>query len=160
MTKAGRMLALAAAAAATVALGCSDDETTTEASVDSTSSVSSTELETSTVSDETASTSDSGSDLDAIEATVEGWILEGGCERMTDNFLEEQTFDDDPKSACQTFEASFTPPAYGADDFDTDITYENDEAEAEVSSPGIDVTSVYHLVKEGDTWKIDSAEIK
>ena len=143
-----------------MAIGCGDDETTTEETA-STPEVSSTELEVSstTVSDETA-TIDTGSDLDAIEATVEGWLLEGGCDRMTDKFLEDQTFDDDPKSACETFEAGFTPPAYTADDIETDITYENDQAEVVVSSEGIDVESVYHLVKEGETWKIDSAELE
>ena len=159
MTKAGRLLALAAALAATVAIGCGDDETTSEETA-SIPEVSSTELSVSTVSEQTATETDSVSDLDAIEATVEGWLLEGGCERMTANFLEEQTFDDDPKSACETFEAQFTPPAYGADEIETDITYENDKAEVVVGSEGIDVESVYHLVKEGDTWKIDSAELE
>ena len=32
--------------------------------------------------------------------------------------------------------------------------------EVVVGSEGIDIESVYHLVKEGDAWKIDSAEIK
>ena len=159
MGRTGRALALIAMTAALVVAGCGDDESTTEETA-SVPEVYSTEIELSTVSDETASTADSGSDLDAIEATVEGWLLEGGCERMTDNFLEEQTFDDDPKTACETFEAQFTPPAYGAEEIETDITYENEQAEVVVGSEGIDVESVYHLVKEGETWKIDSAEIK
>jgi len=150
-------LIVAAALAAGVAAGCGSDDSSSSTTAAETSTATES---TSSTTQSTVTTTDSGSDLDAIEATVEGWILEGGCERMTDDFLEEQTFDDNPRSACETFEASFAPPAYDADDFETDVTYEDDEAEAEVSSPGIDVTSVYHLVKEGDTWKIDSADIK
>ena len=88
---------------------------------------------------------------------------------MTDKFLEEQTFNDDPKQACETFEASFSPPAYSADDIDvTDIEYVNDKATAivgggpegvSVTSGGEEVTSKYTLVNEDGTWKIDSAEL-
>jgi hypothetical protein len=132
-----------------VALGCGDDET---------SSSTSAATEAGTAS---SSTTEADSDLAAIEITVKGWVLEGGCERMTDKFLEDQTFNDDPEEACKTFESLFSPPAYGEDDFDvTDITYENDKATATVESPGIDASTVYHLVFEDGVWKIDSADLK
>ena len=117
----------------------------------------------------TTSTTSDGSDLDAIETTIKTWLTEGDCDLMTDKFLEEQTFNDDPKQACETFEASFSPPAYSADDIDvTDIEYVNDKATAivgggpegvSVTSGGEEVTSKYTLVNEDGTWKIDSAEL-
>ncbi len=111
-----------------------------------------------TTRDPSSSTPD---DLEAIEATVKGWLLEGGCDRMTDKFLEDQTFIDEPEEACETFESLFSAPAYGEDAIDvTDISYENDKATASVVSEEIDATTVYHLVNEDGTWKIDSADLK
>jgi len=138
--------------------GCGDEEEPSNTTAAEEASVAD-EAETAvSVSSSTLTTEESP--FDAIEATVTGWMLEGGCERMTDNFLEEQTFDDDPEQACETFEAQFTPPSYDAEDFEVDIQYENDKATATVSSPGIDVASVYSLVLEDGAWKIDSAELK
>lgn len=155
MRTTGSIAALLAAAALLVA-GCggSDDgdgSATTDASA-ATSTTASTSSTTTSV--------DSGSDLDQIEATVKGWILEGGCDRMTDKFLEAQTFIDDPEKACEAFQGGFTPPQYTADDIETDISYVNDKATVEVSGGPADVTSVYKLVNEDGTWKIDSAELK
>ena len=96
-------------------------------------------------------------------------MLEGDCTLMTDKFLEDQTFDDNPKSACETFENLFTAPSYGEDDIDiTDVQFENDKATAvvggsvdgiRVTSGGEEITSTYHLVFEDGTWKIDSADL-
>ena len=157
----GMALVLCVAALAAVAAGCgSDDSTSTEAGA--------TAVTTSTDASTTSTTSD-GRDLDAIETTIKTWLTEGDCDLMTDKFLEEQTFNDDPKQACETFEASFSPPAYSADDIDvTDIEYVNDKATAivgggpegvSVTSGGEEVTSKYTLVNEDGTWKIDSAEL-
>lgn len=153
-------LVLCIAALAAIAAGCgSDDSTSTEA--EATAPTTSTGATTSTTSD--------GSDLDAIETTIKTWLTEGDCDLMTDKFLEEQTFNDNPTEACKTFEASFSPPAYSADDIDvTDIEYVNDKATAivgggpegvSITSGGEEVTSKYTLVNEDGTWKIDSAEL-
>ena len=149
---------------AAIAAGCgSDDSTSTEA--EATAVTTSTEETTTS----TISTTSDGSDLDAIETTIKTWLTEGDCDLMTDKFLEEQTFNDDPKQACETFEASFSPPAYSEDDIDvTDIEYVNDKATAivgggpegvSITSGGEEVTSKYTLVNEDGTWKIDSAEL-
>ena len=74
---------------------------------------------------------------------------------------------DDPKQACKTFEAGFSPPAYSEDDIEvTDVTYVNDKATAIVgggdsalTSGGEEITSKYSLVLDGETWKINAAEI-
>jgi hypothetical protein len=153
------MVALGAFAAA----GCgSDDSSSSTTAADTVE----------TVADDTASVSTTTSvspDIDAIETTIKTWMLEGDCTLMTDKFLEDQTFDDNPKTACKTFESIFTPPAYGEDDIDiTDVQFENDKATAVVGgSPegvsitegGEEITSTYHLVFEDGTWKIDSADL-
>jgi hypothetical protein len=154
-------LVLCIAALAAIAAGCgSDDSTSTEAEATAA---------TATSTGATTSTTSDGSDLDAIETTIKTWLTEGDCDLMTDKFLEEQTFNDNPTEACKTFEASFSPPAYSADDIDvTDIEYVNDKATAivgggpegvSVTAGGEEVTSKYTLVNEDGTWKIDSAEL-
>ncbi|HEU4803124.1 MAG TPA: hypothetical protein VFS73_08115 [Solirubrobacterales bacterium] len=154
-------LVLCIAALAAIAAGCgSDDSTSTEAEATAA---------TATSTGATTSTTSDGSDLDAIETTIKTWLTEGDCDLMTDKFLEEQTFNDNPTEACKTFEASFSPPAYSADDIDvTDIEYVNDKATAivgggpegvSITSGGEEVTSKYTLVNEDGTWKIDSAEL-
>lgn len=154
-------LVLCIAALAAIAAGCgSDDSTSTEAEATAA---------TATSTGATTSTTSDGSDLDAIETTIKTWLTEGDCDLMTDKFLEEQTFNDNPTEACKTFEASFNPPAYSADDIDvTDIEYVNDKATAivgggpegvSITSGGEEVTSKYTLVNEDGTWKIDSAEL-
>ena len=157
----GMALVLCIAALAAIAAGCgSDDSTSTEAEATAA---------TATSTGATTSTTSDGSDLDAIETTIKTWLTEGDCDLMTDKFLEEQTFNDNPTEACKTFEASFSPPAYSADDIDvTDIEYVNDKATAivgggpegvSITSGGEEVTSKYTLVNEDGTWKIDSAEL-
>jgi hypothetical protein len=145
--------------AVAVAAGCGDsgdDSVTVEAATDGSTPV--------------ESTPEDASELEAIEATIKTWLLEGDCDLMTDGFLEDQTFVDDRKQACKTFEAGFSPPAYTEDDIEvTDVTYVNDKATAIVgggsgssglTSGGEEVTSKYKLVLDGDTWKINAAEIQ
>ncbi|MFN8112298.1 MAG: hypothetical protein U0R51_03775 [Solirubrobacterales bacterium] len=152
-----------AALAAVAATGCGSD--------DSSSSTTAAET-TETAADDTVSVSTTTSvspDIDAIETTIKTWMLEGDCSLMTDKFLEEQTFDDNPKSACETFENLFTAPSYGEDDIEIgDVQFENDKATAvvgggpdgiNITAGGEEITSTYHLVFEDGTWKIDSADL-
>lgn len=153
--------------AALAVAGCGDDDSTSD-STTAADTVATAGASTATVSEETTSTSVSP-DIDAIETTIKTWMLEGDCSLMTDKFLEDQTFDDNPKSACETFENLFTAPSYGEDDIDiTDVQFENDKATAvvggsvdgiSVTSGGEEITSTYHLVFEDGTWKIDSADL-
>lgn len=147
-----KAVAATAAALALIAAGCGDDESsTTEADATTPTEVSSTSLSTTeapTIPDA------SESDLDAIEATVDAWLVAGGCDLMTDAFLEEQTGESDPAAACESFESSFTP-AEGLTA--GDIQYENADAAVEVDGSG-EGAGTYNLVKEGDTWKIDSVD--
>ena len=155
------LLCLVALAALAVT-GCGGDDATSSTTEADTAATTATDSST------TSTTSDIG-EIDAIETTIKTWLMEGGCDLMTDKFLEEQTFDDDPKQACETFEAAFSPPAFSEDDIEiTDVKYVNDKATAivgggpegvSVTSGGEEVTSKYTLVNEDGTWKIDSAEL-
>jgi ABC-type glycerol-3-phosphate transport system substrate-binding protein len=101
-----------------------------------------------------------GDDAAAIEETVKGWLLEGGCERMTDEFLEAQTFLSDPEEACETFETGFTAPSYGEDDIVvSDIEVDGTKGSATVGDETSGIESRYELVNEDGTWKIDSADL-
>jgi hypothetical protein len=156
-------VALCVALAAIAAAGCGSDDSSSSTTAADTAATAATDA-----SAETTSTSISP-DIDAIETTIKTWMLEGDCTLMTDKFLEDQTFDDNPKSACETFESIFTPPSYGEDDIDvTDVQFENDKATAvvgggpegvSITEGGEEVTSTYHLVFEDGTWKIDSADL-
>jgi hypothetical protein len=95
-----------------------------------------------------------------VEETIKLWLTEGGCERMTDEFLESQTFNDDPEEACDTFEANFSAPSYGPDDIVvSDIQIDGDEATATVGDEISDIESAYTLTNESGAWQIVSAEL-
>ena len=95
-----------------------------------------------------------------IEDTLKTWLTEGGCDKMTDAFLEDQTFIDDPEEACEAFENLFTEPAYSADDvIVSDITGSGDRASAVVSDDVSNVETTFQLRNEDGEWKIDSADI-
>lgn len=94
----------------------------------------------------------------AIEDTIKTWLTEGGCDLMTDKFLESQTFLDDPAEACESFEASFSEPLYAPDDIIvSEIEGDGEKATAVVGDEISNVESDYKLINEGDGWKIDSA---
>ena len=95
-----------------------------------------------------------------VEETLKLWLTEGGCERMTDKFLESQTFEEDPEQACETFETSFTAPSYGADDIVvSDIEIDGETATATVGDEVSDIESAYTLTNESGEWQIDSADL-
>ena len=102
----------------------------------------------------------SAEDGAAIEETLKTWLTEGGCENMTDAFLEDQTFNDDPEEACESFENLFSEPAYTAGDvIVSDIKGDGDRASAVVSDDFSNVSTTFQLRNEDGKWKIDSADI-
>ncbi len=109
--------------------------------------------------DDGVSTEASGEEGE-VEETIKLWLTEGGCERMTDEFLESQTFNDDPEEACETFEANFAAPSYSADDVVvSDIQIDGEEATATVGDEASDIESTYTLTNESGEWQIDSADL-
>lgn len=110
--------------------------------------------------DDSESSAAAGDDSAAVEDTVKSWLLEGGCDRMTDKFLEEQTFITDPAEACQTFESGFAAPSYGEEDIVvSDVEVDGETATLVVSDDFSGIESRYELVNEDGAWKIDAAEL-
>jgi hypothetical protein len=101
-------------------------------------------------------------DEQAIRDTIVGWLLEGGCERMTDKFLEEQAFIGDNRTErCDFFEKAFRKPQFTKDDIKlSDVEVKGDKATAVVGDNFSNVESKYTLVRAGEGWRIDSADLQ
>ena len=95
-----------------------------------------------------------------IEDVLKTWTIEGGCEYMTDQFLEDQTFIDDPEQACEVHESTHEDPLFSADDvIVSDIKGNGDRASAVISDDFSNVETTYGLLNEGGQWKINSFDI-
>ena len=97
-----------------------------------------------------------------IEETILTWLLEGDCDTMTDQFLEDQVLavGDSRQENCELFQDFFIEKQYEADDVKiTDIEITGSEATAVVGDDFSGIESTYTLVKEGGRWRIDSAEL-
>ncbi|HEX8054478.1 MAG TPA: hypothetical protein VF517_15935 [Thermoleophilaceae bacterium] len=103
-------------------------------------------------------------DREAVQDVVKKWLIEGGCERMTDKFLEDQLLGlgDNRKERCDLFEKQHTKPQYGEDQIKISaVQVSGTKASLVVGSDNApDITSKYELVKTGEQWQIDSAEIQ
>jgi hypothetical protein len=103
-------------------------------------------------------------DQAAVQDVVKKWLLEGGCERMTDKFLEDQLLGlgDDRQERCELFQKQHTKPQYGEDEIKiTEVRVSGTRASLVVGSDNApDITSKYELVKTGGQWRIDSAELQ
>ena len=140
----GMSVVAVAAVLAIATAGCGSDDSSGRASV-------------SAAPPSGALTSD---DQAAISDTITTWLTEGGCERMTDKFLEAQTFISEPEKACSAFESQFSAPGFSADDVVvSDIQGADGKATATVGDDSTDITSKYRLVFEDGAWKIDSADL-
>lgn len=97
----------------------------------------------------------------AIRETLVTWLTEGGCDLMTDAFLEEQAFaGDNRRERCKAFTDTFQKPQYGADDIKTfDYMVDGDEATAVVGDDISNVETTFRLKREGGTWRIDGTEL-
>ena len=148
---------LGALALAVAGCGGSDDDKTAQTTSASTPTTSSTP--TATTPTATSPTSSIGADLDAVKATVLKWTFEGDCDTMTDTFLEDQAFiGDTRKERCDYFEKQFQKPQYSEDDLKfRHVEVHNDRATAVVGSDIANIETKYTLLKQGGTWRIDSA---
>jgi hypothetical protein len=111
-----------------------------------------------------APTEGSEEDEEAVQDVVKKWLLEGGCERMTDKFLEEQVLGigDNRKERCDLFTKQRTKPQYGEDQIKiSEVQVTGTKASLVVGSDNApDITSKYELVKTGEQWQIDSADLQ
>jgi hypothetical protein len=104
--------------------------------------------------------SDDDSPSGQIETTIKTWLTSGGCEYMTDEFLESQTFIDDPEEACDAHENLFEEPGFSEDDIIvSDIAISGKTATAIVSDDFSNVETTYRLKLDGGTWMINSTDI-
>lgn len=149
-----------------VAAGCGDDENdepagTTAAETTQTDTQPTTTTE--ATPDEPAPAA-SEEDEQAVQDVVKEWLLEGKCELMTDKFLEEQLLGlgDNRAQRCDLFEKQHTKPQYGEDQIEiSEVKVEGTKASLVVGSDNApDITSKYELVKTGDQWQIDAAELQ
>ena len=106
----------------------------------------------------------SGDDADVVQDVVKKWLLEGGCERMTDKFLEAQLLGlgENRQERCDLFQKQRTKPQYGEDQIKiTEVQVSGTRASLVVGSDNApDITSKYELVKVGGQWRIDSADLQ
>ena len=96
----------------------------------------------------------------AITETIRTWAIDGGCDLMTDKFLEDQTFMDDRDEACPVFQAAVVEKLYTAEDLIiSDFRGDQQRAKATQTSdiPG-DFPVTYTLVNTGSGWQIDSVD--
>jgi hypothetical protein len=153
-----RFLTLPLTILALAAAGCgsSDDKTTAQTGTTSTPPTASTP----TTQTTTSPTESIGADLDAVKATVLKWTFEGDCDTMTDKFLKDQAFiGDNRKERCDYFEKQFQKPQYSEDDLKfRHVEVHNDTAAAVVGSDIANITTKYTLLRQGGSWKIDSAD--
>ena len=151
---------------ALVAAGCGDDENDepdqpAQTTTQQTEPAEPTTTETQPA--EPAPAESSPEDEKAVEDVVKTWLLEGGCERMTYKFLEDQLIwlGDNRKQRCDLFEKQFTKPQYTEDQIKiSDVQVTGTKASLVVGSEGVNIESKYTLVKTGEQWQIDSADIQ
>ena len=98
-----------------------------------------------------------------VEEAILAWLLEGDCDVMTDQFLEDQVLigdDNTREENCELFEDLFIEKQYDADDVKfSDVEITGSEATAVVGDDFSNVESTYTLVKEDGEWRIDAAEL-
>ena len=97
-----------------------------------------------------------------VEDTVLAWMFEGGCQRMTDQFLEDQVLGigDTRAENCELFEGTFQEPQFDEDDVKfSDVEVNDSEASLVVSDDFTNVETTYELVKESGRWRINSVDI-
>jgi hypothetical protein len=152
-------------ALALVAAGCGDDDGDEPDQPAQTAPTTTDEVPTITRTEpEPAPAEASEEDEEAVQDVVKKWLLEGGCERMTDKFLDDQLLGlgDNRQERCDLFQKQHTKPQYGEDQIKiTEVQVTGTKASLVVGSDNApDITSKYELVKTGGQWQIDSAEIQ
>ncbi len=98
-------------------------------------------------------------DAATIEQLLKTWDMEGGCELMTDKFLEDQTFSSDRKTGCALHEQSVVPKQYTEDDIlISNVRGTGEKAKATLGSTISDLTVTFTLVNVDGSWLIDGVD--
>jgi hypothetical protein len=164
-----RLLAAILVSLALIAAGCGDDDEKEDEPAATTTAQTTTEAQPSTA-EEPATTEEappaeaSGEDKEAVQDAVRDWTFKGECDLMTDKFLEDQLLGlgEDRKERCDLFEKQFQKPQYSEDQLKIeDVKVTGAKASLIVTSDiAPDIKSRYDLVKTGDQWQIDAAELQ
>ena len=148
------------------AAGCGDDEDEKEpaATTPGTTQTAPSTAEEPTTTETTPPAEASPEDEEAVQETVVKWTFEGDCDLMTDKFLEDQLLGlgENRKERCDLFEKQHQKPQYSEDDIKfEDVKVTGTKASLIVTSEiAPDIKSRYDLVKAGDQWQIDAAELE
>jgi hypothetical protein len=157
------LAALLVSFALVAAAGCGDDDSGDEPTATTTTQTAPSTAEEPTTT-ETAPAQGSEDDEKAVEETVIKWTFEGDCDLMTDKFLEEQLLGlgDNRQERCDLFEKQHQKPQYSEDQVKIeDVKVTGTKASLIVTSElAPDIKSKYDLVKSGDQWQIDAAELQ
>lgn len=139
--------------------GDADADATSAATVEDTATVAAETPPTPTAPEESSGGTGglSAEDAAAIEQVLVTWDIEGGCEYMTDKFLEELTFIEDRDEACAVHESSEVEKQYTADDIVISGIKETAAGARAVLGSDItpDVTVTFFLVEADGAWLIN-----
>jgi hypothetical protein len=148
------------------AAGCGDDDKDEPAATTSSQPAEQSTAEEPTTTETTPAEPAEASeeDKEAVEETVIKWTFEGDCDLMTDKFLEDQLLGlgENRKERCDLFEKQHTKPQYSEDQVKIeDVQVTGTKASLIVTSDiAPDIKSKHDLVKTGDQWQIDAAELQ
>ena len=148
------------------AAGCGDDDEKDEpaATTPGTTQTAPPTAEEPTTTETTPPAASSPEDEKAVQETVVKGTFEGDCDLMTDKFLEDQLLGlgENRKERCDLFEKQHQKPQYSEDDIKfEDVKVTGTKASLIVTSEiAPDIKSRYDLVKPGDQWQIDAAELE
>ena len=147
-----------------LAAGCGDDEEKDEPASTTAPQTQPQSRPGTTTEAEPPPAASSEADEEAVQDVVKEWLLEGGCDNMTDKFLDAQLLGlgDNREERCDLFEKQFQKPQYGEDQIQISaVKVTGDKATLVVGSANApDIKSRYDLVRTGDRWQIDAAELE
>lgn len=160
-----KLLAALLMALSLVAAGCGGDDE--DENGDRPAATTQTQADPGTTTQESPPPAEQGGseeDEEAVRDAVIEWTFEGKCELMTDKFLEDQLLGlgESRDERCDLFEKQHQKPQYSEDDVKIeDVKVTGTKASLIVTSDiAPDIKSRFDLVKTGDQWQIDAAELE
>ena len=158
------LTALLVSFALIAAAGCGDDDDSGDEPAANPTAQTETTAPQATTTEAEPPAEASAEDEEAVKETVIKWTFEGDCDLMTDKFLEDQLLGlgDSRKEKCDLFEKQHQKPQYSEDQVKLeDVQVSGTKASLIVTSDiAPDIKSKYDLVKTGDQWQIDAAELQ
>ena len=161
-----RLLAILLLALSLIAAGCGGDDEEDKGDQPAATPPAQTQTQPEATTEPAPAPTEGGSEEDeeAVRQAVIDWTFEGKCDLMTDKFLDAQLLGlgDNREERCDLFEKQHQKPQYSEDDMKLeDVKVTGTKASLIVTSEiAPDIKSKYDLVKTGDQWQIDAAELE